>query len=427
MFVSKQEMASLDEGERIGLYLGDCVFIEGGTPADYVPLVVLNLALHRHLKEENPLSELFSRAGIDHDTSHHWTANLLDVFLAEEYFADIPERYAEYLSWRKSVERTDFFFNGTVDTILSGRNIRTRYRRITHPLDRGLYCNHSWRMSGSLDRVFGKYTADKTYRDFRVSRCDLLLRRLCKMDEFNVELTLRLLRHILEKSTTSVKNGRQTRSVVVPEEYISQADLLTKENMGEAWILAKTGSIGSYILVRQAAMSIDALINKLAFFAREVLISSAEREGDISPEILLAIKNARMVLSMPEISIQNMEIDLSSVRRSEESLQRIKAMQEILGDRINTACGVLEKFRAVEEKLNKMGEAGFSIIPGGITQDIEKIKAEIERLVTMIAKYSEAMETLSELAATREEMRGLLGVVVLDAAPAGQLIGQKDN
>ncbi len=284
-FIAPKEMASLDEEEKIGLKLGDCVFVTRGTPEDYVPLVVLNLAMHRHLREENPISRLLEKSGIDFAHARHWTANIFDVLLAERFFEEQEGEFDRYLEWRKSVERTKCFQNELVDEILRGRVSRSDYRKKTHPLDRGRYARHSWKMSSCLDHAMGVSQADRCYRDFGVSRCDLLFNRMASQPKFDPDKMMQLLQCVRDQSFTIQERGRLSRRVVLDSDLEVQAYLLTEDVSHGASILEYRGR-GLYVLKLHAHKTVNALIDKLAYFFRHAIGSLQGERSEIRGQLL---------------------------------------------------------------------------------------------------------------------------------------------
>lgn len=129
VLLTPEEMASLDPREKAGLSFGDCIFISESVSRDFVPLVAANLKMLGMLNDNNRVSRLIRASGVNIATERHWTANVLDISLAEKLFSEDPALFDAYMTWREEIERTDFFHDSTIDEILAQRLARLKRKR----------------------------------------------------------------------------------------------------------------------------------------------------------------------------------------------------------------------------------------------------------------------------------------------------------
>jgi len=409
IFVNAEEMAVLgDVPSEVGISLAGCIFVLHDVPDDFLPLIVFNLAINKHLSDDNPVSALFEKSGINHDFSKHWTANIIDILLAEKYFADHPEKFQQYLAWRKPLERTDFFHNELVDKLLGERISRSNYRRTTHPLKRGYYCRHSWNLSKSLDGMLGRSYTDKFFRDHLITKPDIILKRASGEDNFNPELMVRLLEHI-EANAQKVKRGKQ---VVVPAALEPQAYLLCKDIVGEAAILVDLGD-GVYGVKARAEKTITALKDKLAyFFQQSVKALDQKQASPIGEGVMRLVTLAKATLELEGVAgRQEILIDLSTASSRQETGQSVGAVLEQIEAQLHQLYALAAQFYFIEEKLAGLGEQGIDVVPGILQEDSARVSAEIEKLQERKGACNTVQEALGQLAAARAQMHSLLGLV----------------
>lgn len=409
--VSSKEMAELDPDEKVGLLLGDSVFIADETPAEYVPIVVLNLGLLRRLKEQGALNELIRASGVDMDTSRHWSANIVDIIVAEKYFGDDKQSFLEFLKWRKKVERTEFFSNQLVGDVLRNKLEALRYRRTTHPLERGGYARKSWGLAGSFEGL-GKNFADEYGRDFAITKADTLIQRFAGNENFDPEMMQRLINFIETNNKPepeSRRDGHIRRSVVVTDPALDvQAYLLTPDISGAACLLDQGHAHNQYYLEPMATRSLAVLKDRIAFFYRKALMS----KPSISPKLLQIIRSVPSA-SLEGLQDREVKIDLTTTKDFSEASEMVAREVEAITGKIAEAEGLLGRYEELERELGEITDV--SIIPGNVGQEKDKILNVISILSAKKENIMAALDTVRRIFALRQEQKALLSSAVLDS------------
>ena len=417
VFLTPEELAELDPNEKYGLKLGDYIFICNATPDEYIPLVVLNLAVLRYLNDDNFLTSMLQNAAIDIDESRHWTANIIDILVAKTYFQSSQDALDDYMIWRKKAELTEFFYSDLVNDILRRRAERRNYRRTTSPLLRGRYCRFSWMAAKDLDFYLGEEYADKVYRDFGVSRCDLLFKRMMKGKDFNPEKMMRLLNFLQQEMKQYKVNGRLVRYIDVTNELDSQAFLLSDYEAGEAGILTRDkDNCLRYYAKTFIKTTIEAMINKLSYFYRTALLNQREKGSDVSLEILSFLKDTKGVFEIDDqtLGIKRIKIDVITPENAEETFASIKRCQDRVSNRISELGNVLNSFAQIQSKLDQYAQSGISTMPASFEHDRNKVLEEIQRLEILKKQFFDLHLLLHELVAARRQAQALLEAAVFD-------------
>lgn len=400
--LTKAEINELDEGEHYGSQVGDYIFVSDQVPDEYLPMVVANLGFLREIGDNNPLQQCLGDSGIDVDTTNHWTANLLDIMLAEQAFADDPEQLKKFLAWRKGIERTEFFRNPLIGEILKKREGLKNYRRTTHPMQRSFHSRQSWEFSGML-YALGKRAVDENIRLLGIAKPDIILRTVCDKygEDFDPEYMLELMDYTDNHMETRREHCRQKNFIDLSKagdkkkQLVSQAELLTADAVGEAAIMDSTQDPFVYDLRPFHGRSLEALKNKIVFFARQGLLAS----GLTRKLLAFTLKAAKATHDQGPDAI---ELELGSGHEGRNlALQKIKLRCKI--DEIQQA---LDRFIQLRIKLTDMDAVKY--VPGKLEESYwQLIKLQGEQQAKL-DEIGEAEKTLEEFTALIKEQRSLL-------------------
>ncbi|OGC82043.1 MAG: hypothetical protein A2V81_02715 [Candidatus Abawacabacteria bacterium RBG_16_42_10] len=402
VFLSDQEMLQLDQNERTGTLIGDCIFVSSAIPQQYVPLVVLNLATMRHINEDqHKITLLLRESGLTPDNSRHFTANLIDIFAAEHLFQKDGKELAGYLKWRKDIERSGFFRNPLVDEILRKRLQQSNYRRTTHPLERSKHTRMSFVFANTFESLFTRSQTDMMLRDFGITKADIILRRCVESKALDPEKMLQCIDYLITKLRTSPpKKGYST--VSIPAHLESQAHWLCRETAGEAAILDCIQPEQSlYRAKHSAPRSLEALRDRIAFFSRQELL----KEG-ISLPTLRFLRDTRNALDSGSVQLLPLDLNIGNENPNKNISgqmtlieNKLKKIEELLiqYQRITAQLADLSSIKAVPAKINEEQQRLIDLR----TQLLEQ-RNDLEKATNLFTELDQVLEESRMLLATME-------------------------
>lgn len=407
--VSREELNGLDEQENYGVLLGGMIFISDQVPEEYYPMVIANLGFLKHMDENVAMRRMAEKFDTDIDTTRHWSANMLDILLAEQYFADEPEKNKEYLSWRKKIERTDFFRNELVDGFLRKSKSYKQYKRTTHPMERAFYARRSWELGGLLN-LMGQRAIDENARMIGVSIPDVIIRRLCDVyaADFDPEYMSRLIDFVAENKEKIRHEVRQRwkinlNGLKVPEKkkLMSQAELLTADAIGDASILERCeGENSAYLLRPFSLKSFEVLKDRMIYFLRQGLLDSG-----LSRKLLAFTLKCGQVLATegPEA----VEIMVGEGKEA----PKLRIIRHNLVKEMEKIQSALDRFIQLRIKFSDLKSAKY--IPGQLEENYRHLLMRQSQYEQEIARIDEVLSSLDELADLMKEQRSLLSATAL--------------
>jgi len=407
--LNSAEMRKIDPKETVGIFIGESVFISDTTPEAYVPLVALNLGLLRRINDENPLSEMIKASGVDMDTSRHWSANVVDILIAEKYFGEDRSAFMEYLKWRKQIERTEFFQNELIGQVFKEKLQSLRYRRTTHPKDRGRYGKKSWNMAGTFDDLGAEF-ADVNASSFGVTKADIIIRRLANETSFSPEHMQRLVDFIeANNQMRKVDGGRERKGVLVTDPKLdTQAYLLTEDCSGGSAILEQGKEHNYYHFEASALRSLAALKDRIAFFFRKAL----QAKSTVSPALLKFIQTTPS-MSLDGLKDKEITIDLTGTASFSDASVMVAKEIELIDAKLKQVAELLAKYDELERDLGQMGDV--NIVPGNITAEKENVLRVKTILDEKREKLTASLDTVRRIFEVRQDHKALLSSAVLDS------------
>jgi hypothetical protein len=402
VIVSAEEIRMLDPEEQCGVLLGNCIFVSDQVPEQYLPMVVANLGFLREIGGNDALKDVVKVAHLDMDVSRHWTANLLDILLANQNFADDPEERTNYLAWRKKLERTDFFNNSIIDEFLRQKNKYREFKRTVHPLQRSKMARLSWIFSGVLSS-FGLNMVDRDARMMRVSKPDLIVRRLCDRytDQFDANTMCEVIDFIMTNSQVGRKNAKTVRYVDFRGTALAgQAYLLTEDVVGQmASVLEPTTSQNIYIVKPQAARTLEALKDRIAYFTRQGLLNSG-----INRNMLAFVKSVSRTLDQG--GAERLRLELGSGEEAQQIAERVTEIEAKIAQ-IDHACEGFIKLRA---DFNTMVSVEY--LPGELEANYRKLLLLRDQLQVEMTELTGAQSSLRGVEKVLQEQRALIEALV---------------
>lgn len=400
--VSSRELKELDAEEKTGVLLGGCIIVSEDVPESYLPMVVANLAFMRKISDDNAFRQLVSEGKISVDESRHWTANVLDLVLAAEYFTDSPAEYAEFLRWRKQVERTDFFKNFAVEALLRQKLSYQIFKRTTHPAARSFYSKRSWVIGGLLHML--GVNASKNAKDLGVTKADIIVRELAgyRHEEFDPEYMLRFIQSLpelvqarkvgaLKQNYVDLRNDPKLRE---------QASLLTAEAVGrDSAILEEVDPSGIFTLKCNYSQSLRALSDRIVYFTREGLLHSG-----LTHKTLLFLRGVMALLA--EVHARRAPMQ----SQSDHERAHIQIRMKEIGKQIEAIDASLEHYRALRIKYVDMEAVEY--IPGTIGEQYRALLRLRDRLDGDMSELSEAYRFLSDAEKLFQGQPALLGAIL---------------
>lgn len=324
MLLSPEEMKrAAAEGEAVGGFTGDITYVSSETPKEYVPFVMMNLAMLKLVDKDSELIDSLGlrRVTANVDMQRHWTANMFDIMVAEHHYGPDSEEFKEYLEWRQYVERTDFFRDTRWSEFIEAKNSVRQYRRMTHPLNRkNTRAARSWNLASTL---YGYSELDTLARGMGTSRVDWNLFRLFKFEKnFDPEQMIRLIdRFESERGRTiDLRNDPQLDN---------QAYLLTEDVQGDCFACLKViDEQGVYEVEKSVGQTFEAMKNKLAYFMgkgmRKLCSQMGEESGTYSKLLneICGSLNSGKKLSLEEIGA----FDISNEEEREKIFDKLVAI-----------------------------------------------------------------------------------------------------
>jgi hypothetical protein len=397
--LTPEEMEALDEEEKIGRSIGESIFICSNMPEEYLPMVLLNLYSLKHVNDNSSFSQMMKEAGVSIDISAHWSATLFDIAMAEGVFREQPGKFAEYLKWRKEVERTEFFQRIELDNLFHSTQQRRNYRLTTHPSKRGKYARRSWALTGALGQISSNLMED--FRSFSNTRADVVARRMVECPSFDPDAMVELI-NLLKKKTSS-------EVVEIPAGKLdNQAYLLTSDICGESYVLEQAGGHNLYRMARQGGSTLNALSDRIVFFYRQ----AALKKG-VSADIFKLVKNAG-VLELPTES-GTVEIDIADPVKLAEGKKRIGGEMNLIDQKIGQIDQVLSEYQRLTERLN--ANSAVSLTPGSLESSMKEYVKAKEVLVVRKTLLEAALENIEAITKLKSESHSLLNAAILDFVP----------
>lgn len=398
VYLTPDEMKQVHPEEKVGGSHGDIVYLSTDVPEEYQPFVLFNLLVFRRLHSEHSkqmmaLCGLDDRQG-DRAVERHWTANMLDLAVAEATFGSNSEEFADFLRWRKEVEQTNFFQIPEFDAFVKKRMGDQNRRRLVHPEKRGRWNKQSWAVA-SLAR-------DERFRGvvkmMGASRVDILAQGLLPDERFRANDMLRLIE-------TIKKSDDHMIDVSSDEGLDRQAHLLTAQEADSGAVLERTGRGNAvYKVLRNASQTLDALYDRIAYFSKVRL----ESEG-ITTEMIAAMQRPA-----PILVVQNVQVNLNT-----NNPAILEQGIENMDEKIREINEMIQRIEAIEERMARLATSGnATIIPATITQEKEELLAMRQTVTEQTAILREAIELMITVAAFRSDM-GL--VIASIPAPIQQL------
>ncbi len=397
VMISPADMARISDGEKFAVLLGHCIFVSTETPADYIPLGVLNLAAARRARDHSAFAQLLKERGLSADYARHYTATLTDVLAAQYLFRDKPAQLAEFLHWRKSVERTDFFNDETVGKILSER-LQTRARaRQLHPTERGKYAKRSFTLAVAVDVTMTRGEIDQVVKDFGITKADIIMGRLKDEPTFDVSLMVEaidaIVRKIREMLVTQRNMAKNKKIITLTSSQSVQAYLLTSDICGASNILEATSSSNAFLAKSNAISSLTALKDRLLYLSRQALARIVPESNDMALLRALVI-GTKQLEPLPELE-KTVPADEST---GNTTLAKIGTKRDELNRRMSEAEALLGQYAQVEKAFADLGAK--EAVPGVLAQDRQRIQAHLEAIKAQFAdleRYEGALGSLAEV------------------------------
>ncbi len=429
VLLTPEELKSLDPAEQVGIVMGPCLFIASDTPRECIPLVVTNLAMLRRMSEDSQMVSFFNKLGITVEVSQHWTANIIDLILAEAQFGKDHQKFLQYLQWRKKLERTDFFHNEAVSEVLQNKIRTLTYRRTTHPLHRGRYTRDSWQISGTLQSL-GRDSFIKMRGMVNVSRVDSIFRQISGRSDFHPEFMMCLMRLICERcqneknmekvdvyqdSITGIAEKRRVNRYVLRLDdwsLIQQADLLTKQVLlDQDFLLTQTKDNGAYIISNHALKTAEAFIDRLAYFARawfDRLNTTTDATGMGSTLLKLMKTSCQVVIPIAEKFTVNITVSEETAYRQE--MDRISLKIKELERAIAQIDELYGNLRKSQNELSAM--VNIEYLPGSLESDMKVLGERRLELSALLDELCKAASVIEQLKNARDKSRHLLASIV---------------
>lgn len=414
------EMAELMPGEKVGILLGEGIFIADDVPEEYVPFVLLNLAANRRLHDDARVLELFRSVGADTGTARHWSSNLVDVLAAERFYRDDRAGFIKYLEYRKGVERTTFFDNELLRPHFDAALLQLAYRRTTHPADRGRRVSASWALAGV---AVSDSRMERLFLDLGVSKTDLLYRRLQQEGTFDPEVMMQLLnfietnarRETVGKSTAH--HGKQ-RDVITLEGNPGlgrQAYLLTEDVTSSAALFEKIPGSG-YVLKSYWRLTCRALKDRIAYFARE---SMTRRLPDVRVgAALLRLLKSAGTIQLGGLAASTLEIDLNSPEQREQAQRWLTDQIAAIDRELEKVGALLGRYTDLEMQMGNSGTGDVHVVPGTIEEGKRELLEHQRALIVKRGELESTVDFLRLTAEVRAQHRALLEATVLDESPS---------
>ncbi len=376
-FISAEEMEELDPDEKIGVVIGNFIFVSENIPEEYLPYVLLNLRLLVYFKESDPSSLAFRELGIEAETQKHWSANTFDIIAASKGFKDNPEAFVEFLKWRKSVERTGYFDRVDIGDALKGLIDYKAYKRKTHPNDRSKWTRNSWNLGTAISQFSNEFQA-RNRNALRINKCDYQMMELSKIPSFNPSKMVDALNQIVNSNDyTNVRkniygrgdfNITKVRKVTFEDEAIlGQAELLTEYHLPAGHLLEGIkGDNNSFTTAPLARKTASALIDRISFFSRQKLME------DCGTGIVASLKQLKQGTGVIQ-SGQNLDTGLEKLIADLEDVNKC-----------------LDDIEGLEAKFKSLSAiAPDELIPTSVIENKKNLIFQIGRIQEQIKLISE--------------------------------------
>lgn len=404
VMITPAEMATISDGEKFAVLLGHCIFVSTETPADYIPLGVLNLAASRRARDNSAFAQLLKARGLSADYARHYTATLTDVLAAQYLFRDTPAQLAEFLRWRKSVERTDFFNDETVGNILSQR-LQTRARaRQLHPTERGRYAKRSFTLAVAVGVTMTRGEIDQVVKDFGITKADIIMGRLMDEPTFDVTQMVETIDAIVGKireiAITRRNVPRKKKTINLTSHQSVQAYLLTSDICGESNILQATSDPRAFLAKPNAILSLGALKDRLIYSSQKALARIVPESKD------MALLRSLVIGTQHLVPLEALEkIVPADEATGNAALATIETKRDELNRRMSEAEALLAQYAQIERAFADLGAQ--EAVPGVLAQDRQRIQGHLDAIKSQFDDLKRYEDTLGNLAEVRAKFRGL--------------------
>lgn len=408
VMISPADMARISDGEKFAVLLGHCIFVSTETPADYIPLGVLNLAAARRARDNSNFAQLLRARGLSADYARHYTATLTDVLAAQYLFRDKPAELAEFLRWRKSVERTDFFNDETVGKILSER-LQTRARaRQLHPTQRGRYAKRSFILAVAVDVTMTRGEIDQVVKDFGIAKADIIMGRLKDEPTFDVVRMVdtidAIVKKIREMSITKRNVPKNKKTINLTSWQSVQAYLLTSDICGVSNILQSTADSNAFLAKPNAILSLGSLKDRLLYLSRKALARVVPERNDMAVLRSLVIGTQQLA---PLVALE--KTVPADDAAGNAALASVGTKRDDLNRHLSEAEALLAQYAQVERAFADLGAK--EAVPGVLAQGRQKIQAHLEEIKAQIADLERYEGALSSLVEVRTRFGSLFAQV----------------
>ncbi len=404
VMITPAQMATISDGEKFAVLLGNCIFVSTETPADYIPLGVLNLAAARRSRDNSAFAQLLRARGLSVDYARHYTATLTDVLAAQYLFREKPAELAEFLRWRKSVERTDFFNDETVGKILSQRLQKRARARELHPTERGRYAKRSFVLAVALDVTMTRGEIDQVVTALGITKADIIMGRIKEEPTFDVALMLEtidtVVKRIREISIAKRNVPRNKKTINLTSSQSVQAYLLTSDICGVSSILESTANPSAFLARPNAILSLEALKDRLLYLSRKALSKIVPERNDMAVLRSLIIGTQQLV-PLPQLE-KTVPADVAT---GNTALANIETKRDELSRRLAEAEALLAQYAEVERAFAALGAK--EAVPGVLAQDRQKIQAHLDAIKSQLDELAQYEVTLGDLATVRARFSSL--------------------
>lgn len=413
MVISPAEMAKFDEDERYAILIGNCAFISSEVPADFIPMIVMNIAALRRSREDTPLAQRLIDRGVPRTHTRHYTATLTDVFTAQYVFRNDTKRLAEFLAWRRSVERSGFFDDSTIGEILKEKFKARQRNRTLHPTERGRHAKRSFLLAAAMEVTMTREQIDQVATSFAVTKADLIVGRIRSERSFNLDEMLLTIDECL-RQVSELKKGpnipKAKRVIRLNGWQSVQAYLLTADVSGNSHLLESSTDANTYRYSMNVRASLQALRDRLVYLGQKALERRVPDKADL--RILQSlILNGGLRIDTSLAPVQ--KIVPSDAHSGNEVLAGIEPQRAELARKKAEAEVILAQYEEIARSFAEIGAQ--EAVPGVLAQDAQVVREHIIAIDKQTAELAQYEEVLARLAEVRLKHQRLFSEIVVAA------------
>lgn len=413
MVIEPAEMARFDEAERYAILIGNCAFISSEVPTDFVPMIVMNLAALRRSREDSPLAQRLVEKGIPKTHTAHYTATLTDVLTARYLLRDNPKRLAEFLVWRKSVERTGFFDDSAIREILNSKFAARKRSQALHPTERGRYTKQSFLLAAAMHATMTRDQIDRVAGSFGITKADLVINSIRTESNFDLDEMLRTIDECIRqagKLITGPNVPKAKRVIRLNSAQSAQAYLLTPDVVGNAKILEPGDDASSYRFGTHVRSSLQALRDRLVNLGQKALAARVPDKNVLRTLQSLVLSGG---LKIDTTLVPVHKIVPRDAHTGNDALAGIEPQRAELKEKRAKAGAILAQYEEITRSFAELGAE--ESVPGILAQDAKAVRDHIEAIDGQLDELAKYEKTLGQLAEVRLRYQRLFSEIVVAA------------